>query len=271
MARNPGPRYFFETEEPVRRIAAALSGRSVALFLDFDGTLAPIVSSPEQAVMPEAVRTLLKRLSERLFVAVISGRQLTDIMQRVGIDGICYAGNHGAEIWTGREIVTGPQSGPDRERLREFLEKLTVALAPIPGVLIEDKGLTGSIHFRNVDAVHLDRLFDALDSITGAYTDTLRTVWGKRVVEVRPLRAWNKGDAVAWFLKHKGERMLPLALGDDATDADAFRAVRGRGVSICIGISRDADYYLKGQYEVARVLEQILMLLGVKAGRTRRG
>ncbi len=242
----------------VSEIGDRLSPERMFLFLDYDGTLTPIVESPDKAVLSGEIRSLLTELKERIPIAVISGRSLEDIMDRVGIGDIIYAGNHGAEIWDGEKRIVTTETSVNRELLQEFLERLKHALSHLPGVLIEDKGITASIHYRMVRVKFLAEVINIFWSIANDYREAFRITSGKKVFEIRPLNAWNKGDAVRWIWENLGRERVPLYVGDDTTDEDAFRVLKGIGLSLCIGCSPEADYYLKNQQEVKRFLEVLL-------------
>lgn len=119
--------------------------KDIFMFLDYDGTLAPIVGTPDKAVISDEMRSLIIKLKDIIPVAVISGRALKDVKDRVGIEDIIYAGNHGAEIWDGRKAIISQGSEENRRLLEEVLEKLKKETSYIKGVLIEDKGITASI------------------------------------------------------------------------------------------------------------------------------
>ncbi len=214
----------------------AASGR-LAVFLDYDGTLTPIVDRPDLAVLSPAMRDALEALARRCTVAVISGRDLQDVEHLVGVEGIFYAGSHGFRI-------SGPEGwGHAREHGREFLPVLDQAerllrdqTASIPGVLIERKYLAIAVHYRlvpdqdrkTVEAI-VDRVLEAVPK--------LRMSRGKKVFDLQPDIDWNKGRAVLWLLDELGlddEATLPLYLGDDVTDEDAFRALGDRGIGIVV-------------------------------------
>jgi len=243
--------YFFDSTDAVGRL---MSGREIFLFLDYDGTLTPIVESPEKAILSEDVRDLIRNLRHHFSIAVVSGRAVDDIREKVGIDDIIYAGNHGAEIWDGRRVITSQEDSEVNASLKEMLERLESGLGHIPGVLIEDKGITASIHFRNVWEKHLGELFAVFWEITRKYENIFRITSGKKVFEIRPINAWNKGDAVRWIMKEFGQGMIPVYIGDDATDEDAFRAIQHEGISVGVGASLEADYYIRNQEEIRKFL-----------------
>ncbi|GBE00255.1 trehalose-phosphate synthase [bacterium BMS3Abin07] len=255
--------YFFDS---IDTLEDQIKNREIFLFFDYDGTLVPIVESPELAYIPEKIRQLIRKLKDNFAIAVITGRTIGDIRKRVGIDDIIYAGNHGSEIWDGGNLIISQDSSEINIKLKEILEKLNRGLSHIPGVFIEDKGITASIHFRNVWIKHLGELFSVFWGIIKDYEDIFRITSGKKVFEIRPLNAWNKGDAVNYIMYKFGKAMIPFYIGDDTTDEDAFRAVRGRGISVCVGGSLEADYYLKNQEEIGKFMKFLVEMKSLTAG-----
>ncbi|MRR58812.1 MAG: bifunctional alpha,alpha-trehalose-phosphate synthase (UDP-forming)/trehalose-phosphatase [Deltaproteobacteria bacterium] len=225
-----------------------LAGRELFLCLDFDGTLAPIVEQPEMAVMPDAIRNLVAALRERCPVAVISGRSLEDLQSRVALSGLVYGGNHGAEM----EGFTVSAEG--RPHLAAFLSAAHQAFDFLPGVQIEDKSVTASIHFRRVEPLCLEQFLASFEEIAGNYADTLLVSEGRKVFEVRPLGAFTKGDAVQRLMEGVGKGRIPIYVGDDSSDEDGFRAVRDAGIAVAVGGSPEAEYYLRNQGEVCQFL-----------------
>lgn len=229
-------------------IVTRLAGRELFLCLDFDGTLAPIVEQPELATMPDNIRSLLTELKERYPIAVISGRSLGDIRRRAGLPGLVYGGNHGAEMENGAPGAGG------RTSLEEFLAAAHQAFACLPGIQIEDKGLTASIHFRRVEPMFLGEFLTSFQGIARKFAEKVRITEGRKVFEIRPHGAIGKGDAVEQLMEGVGRGRLPLYVGDDTSDEDAFRAVRRAGISVAVGGSPEADYYLRNQGEVQEFL-----------------
>jgi trehalose 6-phosphate phosphatase len=223
--------------ERLDAVASRLDSKRLALFLDYDGTLTPIVSRPEEALLPEATRDTLRRLSGRATVAVVSGRSLADVKALVGLDTLVYAGNHGFEI-------RGPEGASlSHEIGREFQDDVAnvrKALEPelhsVPGAWTEDKTQSLSVHYRQVAE---DRVADVEAIVDRVLKDfpRLRKHFGKKVLEIRPRIDWDKGRAVLWLLEAlhlDGEGVLPMYLGDDVTDEDAFRALAGRGLGVLV-------------------------------------
>ena len=182
-----------------------------ALFLDFDGVLAPIVARPEDAYPPPEARVELERLVVRYaLVGVISGRAGDDVRARVGVDGIVYVGSHGLEL------------DPDAERWRQQIRDFASDV-PWNAHHTELKGLTVSFHFR--DAVDEQAAVRELDEIAARATDAgLVARFGRKVLEVLPPIGSNKGTAVRHLLEGAGLTRA-LVAGDDTTDLDAFRAL----------------------------------------------
>jgi trehalose 6-phosphate synthase/phosphatase len=242
-------------------VQARLGSREVFLFLDFDGTLAPIADSPDRAELPAPLRSALERLQHTVHLAIVSGRALDDLRSRVGIEGLDYVGNHGAEVRIDDTVIYAGGVDKTRRVLQAFLDRLRAGFSRLGGVLVEDKGITASVHFRQVDPAHEGDVLRIFWNIASDYEKEFRITTGKKVLEIRPLSAMNKGEAVARIMELKGRGMLPLYVGDDTTDEDAFRAIRGSGISISVGPNAESDYYLRDQEEVTTFLEWIAQIM----------
>jgi trehalose-phosphatase len=230
--------------------------------LDFDGTLTPIVDRPDQAQLDNATRGTLVLLSQRpnTTVAILSGRALEDIQARVGIAGIIYGGNHGLEIEGPGCNLVGKIPGATRGRIQQLSSELERRFCPIPGVLIENKGLTLSVHYRLVPPDKLDEFREAVRQAFGIIRSGFQITTGNKVYEIRPRGAWHKGTASLWIRNRLGpEEVLPIYLGDDQTDEDAFRAL-DRGITVKVGNPSEthAAYYLSGPNEVRLFLQELL-------------
>jgi trehalose-phosphatase len=211
--------------------------RRLALFLDYDGTLTPIVAQPESAVLDESMRAIVNQLARVCTVAVISGRDLADVRERVGVQELIYAGSHGFDI-------AGP-GGLRRENeeaqvclpaLDQAESALREQLQSIPGARVERKRYSIAVHFRNVPEDRVQEIEPVLGRVAAAHAE-LRCAGGKKIFELQPRIDWHKGRAVIWLLQAlelDGPEVLPLYLGDDLTDEDAFRALSGRGVGIVV-------------------------------------
>jgi trehalose 6-phosphate phosphatase len=229
-------------------------GHSVALFLDFDGTLAPIVSDPVTAQLSNSVRETLQRLARRdpLVTTIISGRAVEDVYLRVRVDGLIYAGNHGLEIFGRGLRFVEPAAEARRGRLNRVMETIAAKLRNVAGVLVENKGLTGSIHFRQADPDDVQAVEDALRTSVAEAGAWFRLNRGRKVFEIVPRTGWHKGAAARWILgKIEGKRALPIYLGDDDSDEDAF-AVLTDAVTVRVGCppATCARYSVPGPAEV---------------------
>jgi len=249
--------------EHVHEIAA--HARRLAVFLDYDGTLTPIVSQPTKAVLSDLTRQTVRALAAHVPVAVLSGRDLDDIRQRVDIEGIVYAGSHGFDI-------AGPR-GLRKQVATEFLpimdaaeKELKEKLAGIHGILLERKRFSVAAHYRQANENGVNKVMRALNEEVARHGE-LRTIAGKKLFELQPNIDWNKGRAVFWLLETLGleqPEVLPLYVGDDVTDEDAFRALRQSGISIVVSeLPRPtaARYALKSPREVERFLREIVARL----------
>jgi trehalose-phosphatase len=220
--------------ERIAAIRRRLQTQRPALFLDFDGTLAPIVADPEQAAIDLPTRQGVQAIAALCPTAVISGRDLDDVRRRVGIDGIVYAGSHGFDI-------AGPgwrsQQGVDALPLLDAAEqRLRRALAGVPGALLDRKRFSLAVHYRQVAAADVALLERAVDAALAAQPG-LRKGHGKKVFELQPDIDWDKGAALRWLLRELSldrADVLPIHVGDDVTDEDAFRALRDDGLGIVV-------------------------------------
>jgi trehalose-phosphatase len=232
--------------------------RRVLLFLDFDGTLAPIVEIPEQAEMRPETRVLLERLSENdlCSVVIVSGRALTDIRERVGLAELIYAGNHGLEISGAGLNFVEPEAVQRIKLLGELSRRLRERLRHVPGVVIENKVLTATIHFRRVQRNDRNEIRKAVYEEVAFSDRIFRVTQGLEVFEIRPRVDWNKGTAVRWIAGMRGGAdTLAFYIGDDMTDEDGFSALpEGITIRVGQGTGTAARYYLERQESVVRFL-----------------
>ena len=236
----------------------ARRGDRLAVFLDYDGTLTPIVRHPEDAWLSESMRETLRSLAGRLPVAILSGRDLDDVRGRVHVDGIVYAGSHGFDI--------AGAGGLRRELGAAYLPvldaaemELREALDEIPDAQLERKHFSVAAHYRNVSEHDAVKVAQAVDAV-GSRHRQLRRINGKKVYELLPDIDWNKGKAVLWLLEtlelERG-KAFPIFIGDDRTDEDAFHALEKRGIGILVSEQPQvtaASYCLTNPEEVEHFL-----------------
>jgi alpha,alpha-trehalase len=218
-------------------LRSAARGKRLLLFLDYDGTLVPIKKTPELAILRPSRRRILEQLSLRAFVGIVSGRSLTDILQQVAIPSGAYIGNHGFEISYRNRSWVHPGAKRRGKALKNVLDQLRLMTKNMSGVIVEDKGFTGSIHFRLLAAARLPELREIVRHEVRRRDRDLILTEGKKVFEIRPRVDWDKGRGVLELCRWLGIGLsdLPVYIGDDTTDEDAFRAIARRGVTILVG------------------------------------
>ncbi len=242
------------------------SAKRRLLILDFDGTLAKIARSPGDVILEKKTQDILMRLSRspKNKLVVLSGRSLRNLRSYFYIKSAIFAGNHGLEL-SGSKISL-PQRAKKARKLEALVwlvgEKLREVFSEVPGVLIEDKGYTLSLHYRNVSRVDHRYFNQEVRRFKKQYAHW-PIVWkeGKKVWEARPRVKWGKGQ-MALYLSQKFPGSLPIVIGDDVTDEDMFRTLKRRGITIRVGRSRKslAQYSLKSPKEVIRFLEELVAL-----------
>lgn len=243
----------------------------ILLLSDYDGTLTPIVEKPELADLSPQMKEHLQELAENshLTLGVISGRTVQDLRERVGIDGIIYAGNHGLEIEGPNFSFVNPVAKEAEPFLHSLCGELGKALSEIKGARVDDKGLTLSLHYRLVDEAQLgevDRIFRRIINPPLA-SGKIRITPSKKAYDIRPAVDWNKGKAIEFITRGlngklaEGSRLLVVFLGDDITDYDGFHVVnKGKGISIFVGeesAEPKAQYLLRSPGEVYQFLNML--------------
>jgi len=219
-------------------IGAQLTSRRPSVFLDYDGTLTPIVARPDLAVLSDQMRSTLRDLAARCSVAIVSGRDMADVRKLVGLDNLVYAGSHGFDIaGPGGLRIQHEQGAAFTAAVERATERLKPALAGIEGALVEPKRFAVAVHYRQVADDEVAAVEAVVDRVLQAVPE-LKKSGGKKVFELRPRFDWDKGKAVLWLLEALGQTggdVLPFYIGDDLTDEDAFRALQDRGITIYVG------------------------------------
>ena len=226
--------------------------RQPAVFYDFDGTLSEIVEDPDSARLVDGAADALTSLSAACPVAILSGRDLADVRERIGLPGLWYAGSHGFEL-TGPDGThhENPEAAASIPVLAGAAADLADQLGHIPGVVVEHKRFGVAVHYRNADR---DRVGEVAAAVrTAGQRTALRVTTGREVIELRPNIDWDKGKTLHWVLDYIRDNegagpLLPIYLGDDITDEDAFDAVDDDGIAILVRHSDDGDRATAARY-----------------------
>ncbi|PAN12135.1 hypothetical protein PAHAL_2G245500 [Panicum hallii] len=272
MVRHPSALGKFE------QIVAASEGKRIVMFLDYDGTLSPIVDDPDAAFMSETMRMAVRSVAKHFPTAIVSGRCLDKVFEFVKLAELYYAGSHGMDIKgpakaSSRHAKAKAKGGVLFQPASEFLpmieevhERLVETTRSIPGAKVENNKFCVSVHFRCVDEKMWGELSEAVKGVLRGYPK-LRLTQGRMVLEVRPTIKWDKGKALEFLLESLGfadcTNVLPVYIGDDRTDEDAFKVLRRRGQGVGILVSKhpketSASYSLQ---EPAEVMEFLLRLV----------
>jgi alpha,alpha-trehalase len=262
--------------EHKEEFAERISGKDLALFLDYDGTLTPIVRRPEEATLSDEIRSLLSKLAERCTLAIVSGRDRHNAEEMVQLDNIVYAGSHGFDI-RGPDGLQMQEEGAehalgDLDRAEEELRRQT---ADMEGARIERKKFAIAVHYREVNSEETVRQLErVVDEVVRDHPG-LRKRGGKKIFEFQPDVEWDKGHAVLWLtealgLDHPG--VVVIYVGDDVTDEDAFRVLRSgdKGIGIRVAESPSDTQAVYSLRDCGEVKDFLQLLLGLLRERTRR-
>jgi trehalose 6-phosphate phosphatase len=262
--------YFAKSGIPIfpdnDELFSLLAHRKPILFLDYDGTLSPIVPRPEDAVISVEMKQTLKELAKYFTVAIVTGRDKDDVENLVGLKELLYAGSHGY-------IISGPDGlfmeHPESEkiipRLDEIEKELDVLLNQrTEGTQLDRKRYAIGIHYRNARPEDEKIVYELVDEMIKKYPRH-KTGGGKKIIEIKPDTDWHKGKAVNWIMNKltKGNDMLPLYIGDDITDEDAFNAIKENGIGILVGShgkKTEARYALKNVYQVREFFKKLIAM-----------
>lgn len=248
-----------------------LRNKELVLFIDYDGTLAPIAKLPDQAFLSENMAEVLNTLSQfpHCHVVVISGRALPDLKKMIDIPNIIYVGNHGFEVEGitsfNLETMIPAQYFDDLANIKTVL---SAKLSVIEGLWVEDKGINLTVHYRPASekaGVLARRIFKRECQ---PYLDENRifVMQGKKVLEIRPPIRWTKGEAALLILYRIGQdvgkdNIATMYVGDDVTDEDAFKALNQIGITIRVGqqAGSGAQYFVEKQSDVLKLLQEIVI------------
>lgn len=236
-------------------------GKKLLLMLDFDGTLAKITKPPKPAILEESTRNLLKTLSEKFPVAIISGRELHNIEEKVGLQNLIYAGNHGLDWKFNGEYASKKFDFDIQKKISDIEKNLEKIKNTYLGIEVQNKKSTLAIHYRLLDKKLIKKCIKEVDEVL-SFAETQKhflVMKGKKVVELCPKIDWNKGFFAKFILetleKQKKCKMVPIFVGDDTSDENAFSLLND-GITIRVGKKKNsmAKYYLKNQAQVDNFL-----------------
>ncbi|KAG0545889.1 hypothetical protein BDA96_02G400400 [Sorghum bicolor] len=262
MEKHPSALAQFEA------LLAAAKGKQIVLFLDYDGTLSPIVEDPDRAVMSEEMREAVRRVAEHFPTAIVSGRCRDKVFNFVKLTELYYAGSHGMDIQgpanhhLQAEVVHYQAGTEFLPVIEEVFGTLTAKMEAIAGAKVENNKYCLSVHFRCVREEEWNAVNEEVRSVLKDYPN-LKLTHGRKVLEIRPSIKWDKGKALEFLLKSLGyagrNDVFPIYIGDDRTDEDAFKMLRNMGQGIGILVSRlpketAASYSLSDPTEVKEFL-----------------
>ncbi|MFN2395678.1 MAG: trehalose-phosphatase [Bacteroidales bacterium] len=264
--------YFSRQGKPIfpnnEEIFKTLKKKKPAIFLDYDGTLTPIVSRPEDAVISGEMKQTLKELAQTFTVAVVTGRDKEDVENLVGLDELIYAGSHGY-------IITGPDGlsmeHPDSKKIIPKLDEIEKEIEKelrekTEGTQVDRKRYAIGIHYRNARPEDEKVVYDLVEKMLEKYPGHKKGE-GKKIVEIKPDIDWHKGKAVEWILDalelSDKEDIIPMFIGDDITDEDGFKALKDKGIGILVGghgQKTAAEYALKNVFQVREFFNRLISI-----------
>ncbi|CAA2967062.1 probable trehalose-phosphate phosphatase F isoform X1 [Olea europaea var. sylvestris] len=262
--------------------------RKIVMFLDYDGTLSPIVDDPDRAFMSADMRSAVKNVAKYFPTAIISGRNRDKVFELVGLTELYYAGSHGMDIMfparetaspdhlncvkstdlQGKEVNLFQPASEFLPMIDEVFRALVEITKGIKGAKVENHKFCASVHYRNVDEIVWPLIAQYVHDTLKDYP-RLRLTHGRKVLEVRPMIDWDKGKAVEFLLESLGysnnNDVLPIYIGDDRTDEDAFKLLRkgNRGYGILVsGVPKESNAFfsLGDTSEVKEFLESLVRM-----------
>lgn len=267
------------------QITSVAKNKKIAVFLDYDGTLTPIVDDPDRAIMSNAMRSAVRYVAKYFPTAIISGRSCDKVYELVGLTELYYAGSHGMDIMgpvrnsasgdhpncikstdqQGKEVNLFQPASEFTSMIDEVFRTLVESSKDIKGAKVENHKFCASVHYRNVDEKSWPTIAQCVHDVLKDYP-RLRLTHGRKVLEVRPEIDWNKGKAVEFLLESLGlsnsDNVLPIFIGDDRTDEDAFKVLRQGNLGYGILVSpvpkeSNASYSLRDPSEVLEFLKSL--------------
>ncbi|XWS49076.1 hypothetical protein CRYUN_Cryun13aG0132500 [Craigia yunnanensis] len=268
------------------KISKNAKNKKIAVFLDYDGTLSPIVDDPDRAFMSDAMRSAVRNVAKYFPTAIISGRSRDKVYELVGLTELYYAGSHGMDIMgpvshtesddhpncirstdqEGKEVNLFQPAREFIPMIDEVFKTLVENTKDIEGAKVENHKFCASVHYRNVEEKNWPTIAQCVHDILKDYS-RLRLTHGRKVLEIRPVIDWNKGKAVEFLLESLGlsdrNDVLPIYIGDDKTDEDAFKVLRegNRGYGILVSSvpkESKAFYSVRDPSEVKKFLKALV-------------
>ncbi|XP_076957804.1 putative trehalose-phosphate phosphatase 2 [Bidens hawaiensis] len=266
----------------------ASKGKQIVVFLDYDGTLSPIVCDPDRAYMSDQMRAAVRDVSKHFPTAIISGRSRQKVYSFVKLRQVYYSGSHGMDTMgpaktnnsydekyhhktideEGNELVVFQPAKDFLPVIKKMLVEITERTKNIRGVVIEDNRFCLSVHYRHVRGEEYERVEEEVESMLVNYPEFHMTS-GKKVLEIRPSIDWNKGHALEYLLHNLGfDNVLPIYIGDDRTDEDAFKDVcyfrllreRGEGYPIVVSSKPRKTMAFHSLHDPSEVLSFLIRL-----------
>ncbi|XWS49777.1 hypothetical protein CRYUN_Cryun12cG0031900 [Craigia yunnanensis] len=268
------------------KISKNAKNKKIAVFLDYDGTLSPIVDDPDRAFMSDAMRSAVRDVAKHFPTAIISGRSRDKVYELVGLTELYYAGSHGMDIMgpvrhtesddhpncirstdqLGKEVNLFQPAREFIPMINEVFKTLVENTKDIKGTKLENHKFCASVHYRNVEEKNWPTIAQCVHDILKDYP-RLRLTHGRKVLEIRPVIDWNKGKAVEFLLESLGlsarDDVLPIYIGDDKTDEDAFKVLRegngGYGILVSpVPKESEAFYSVRDPSEVKKFLKALV-------------
>jgi trehalose 6-phosphate phosphatase len=241
-----------------------IQNKKIALFLDYDGTLTPIVPNPENAILSPQTRESIKRLSKLIPLAIVSGRDRMDVEKHVAINDLIFAGSHGFDIMgPGRKHMEHEGGTACLQAFDQAETELKKNYQNLKGVEVERKRFAIAVHYRHIDEERIPEFIAIFDQINQKYPQ-LKKAPGKKIIELKPNIDWHKGKSLLWLLNElnlNNPQVIPVYIGDDMTDEDAFREIKDNGIGILVGDHGEktfARYALNDPDEVKIFLDKLI-------------
>lgn len=256
------------------KISKKLRNHHLCIFLDYDGTLAPITKLPNLAKLPEKTKEVLQSLvaTHACHVAMVSGRQINNLYSLVGIKDIIYAGNHGLEVSALGSKIKIPVSLAYKKLIKSIYLEFKKKFKFINGVIIENKSSSITLHYRAVAKTHILAVKSIFNNLTRSLVlqKKITIIKGKKVLEIFPPVIWHKGKLVLLILAllkslFNFSKIMSIYIGDDLTDENAFKSLARKGITVIVGKTKGtaANYYLKNPEEVRDFLQKIVWQLKI--------